>query len=170
MSEPPKLTLAASARGGGMEEKLKLDAIDLRIIEAMKRNGRLTKQALAEAVGLSATPAWVRLKRLEAQGVITGYHARISRTEKPLPVRVLVEITLASHRHADFKRFESAVSDITEIVSCRSVGGGVDYFLTVETTDIDSYQRLVDRLLAMEIGIQRYFTYIVTRAVKDRMD
>lgn len=153
-----------------MEEKLKLDAIDLRIIEAMKRNGRLTKQALAEAVGLSATPVWARLKRLEAQGVITGYHARISMEEQPLPVRVLMEVTLASHRHADFKRFESAVGDIAEIVSCWSVGGGVDYFLTVESTDIDSYQRLVDRMLAMEIGIQRYFTYIVTRAVKDRVD
>lgn len=170
MFEPRDLRRTEAVRGRGlMERKLKMDAIDLRIIEAVKRNGRLTKQALAQAVGLSATPAWARLKRLEAQGVITGYHARISRTEKP-PVRVLMEVTLASHRHADFKRFESVVSDVVEIVSCWSVGGGVDYFLTVETTDIDSYQHLVDRLLAMEIGIQRYFTYIVTRAVKDRAD
>lgn len=153
-----------------MEKKLKVDPIDQRIIEAVKRNGRLTKQALAEAVGLSATPAWARLKRLEAEGIITGYHARVSRTEQAAAVRVLVEVTLASHRHADFKRFEAAINEITEIASCWSVGGGVDYFLTVETADIDSYQRLVDRLLTMEIGIQRYFTYIVTRTVKDRPD
>ncbi|WP_117195871.1 Lrp/AsnC family transcriptional regulator [Rhizobium terrae] len=149
---------------------MKLDAIDLRIIEAMKRNGRLTKQALAETVGLSATPAWARLKRLEAGGVITGYHARVSATAQAPRVRVLMEVTVASHRHADFKRFETAVVAVPEIVSCWAVGGGVDYFLTVETEDIDSYQRLVDRLLTMEIGIQRYFTYIVTRAVKDRTD
>lgn len=153
-----------------MEEKLKVDPIDQRIIEAVKRNGRLTKQALAEAVGLSATPAWARLKRLEAEGIISGYHARVSCTEQAAAVRVLVEVTLASHRHADFKRFEAAIYEITEIASCWSVGGGVDYFLTVETADIDSYQRLVDRLLTMEIGIQRYFTYIVTRTVKDRPD
>lgn len=170
MFKPPESCRNAPVRSGSMEGNLKLDAIDRRIIEAMKRNGRLTKQALAEAVGLSATPAWARLKKLEAQGVITGYHARISKAAEPLPVRVLMEVTLASHRHADFKRFESAIGDIAEVVSCWSVGGGVDYFLTVETTDIDSYQRLVDRMLAMEIGIQRYFTYIVTRAVKDRPD
>lgn len=149
---------------------MKLDSIDLRIIEAMKHNGRLTKQALAEVVGLSATPTWARLKRLEANGVITGYHARISQLAQAPRVRVLMEVTLASHRHADFKRFETAVEAIPETISCWSVGGGVDYFLVVETADIDSYQRLVDRLLAMEIGIQRYFTYIVTRAVKDRAD
>ncbi|WP_429131875.1 Lrp/AsnC family transcriptional regulator [Ensifer sp. 4252] len=149
---------------------MKLDSIDLRIIEAMRSNGRLTKQALAEAVGLSATPAWTRLKRLEASGVITGYHARVARKAANPSVRVLMEVTLASHRHADFKRFEAVVDQVSEIVSCWSVGGGVDYFLTVETADIDSYQRLVDRLLGMEIGIQRYFTYIVTKTVKDRVD
>lgn len=149
---------------------MKLDSIDQRIIEAMKRNGRLTKQALADEVGLSATPVWARLKRLEANGVITGYHARVSQPARAARVRVLMEVTLASHRHADFKRFETAVESVPEIVSCWSVGGGVDYFLTVETDDIDSYQRLVDRLLATDIGIQRYFTYIVTRTVKDRTD
>lgn len=149
---------------------MKLDSIDLRIIEAMKRNGRMTKQALAEAVGLSATPAWARLKRLEANGVITGYHARVVQPKPAAGVRVLMEVTLASHRHADFKRFEAAVEAVPEVVSCWAVGGGVDYFLTVEVETIDSYQRLVDRLLAMEVGIQRYFTYIVTRAVKDRLD
>ena len=153
-----------------MENYVKLDLIDLRIIEAMKRNGRLTKQALAEEVGLSATPVWARLKRLEANGVITGYHARVLQPAKAPPLRVLMEVTLVSHRHADFKRFETAVEAVPAIVSCWSVGGGVDYFLTVETDGVDSYQRLVDRLLAMEVGIQRYFTYLVIRKVKDRTD
>lgn len=153
-----------------METCLKLDAIDLRILDAVRRNGRITKQALAEEVGLSATPCWTRLRRLEAGGIITGYHARIARHRIAPIARVLVEITLTSHRQSDFARFEQAISTIPEITACWSVGGGVDYFLTVTTTDIDSYQRLIDRILAMEIGIERYFSYIVTRMVKEEAD
>ncbi len=152
------------------ETQLKLDSIDLQIIDAVRRNGRLTKQALAEKVGLSATPAWARLKKLESNGIITGYHARITPALCNAAVRVLVEITLETHRHSDFQRFEKAVSTIPEIVSCWSVGGGVDYFLTTQTSDIDAYQRLIDRLLGMEIGIKRYFTYIITRDVKIQTD
>ena len=80
---------------------------------------------------------------------------------------VLMEVTLGNHRQADFDRFERAIRDIPEIVACWSVGGGVDYVLKVMARDIDAYQRLVDALLEREIGIDRYFTYIVTKTVKD---
>ena len=79
----------------------------------------------------------------------------------------MVEVTLGSHRQADFDRFERAVRDVEEIVACWAVGGGVDYLLKIVTRDIDAYQRLVDALLEREIGIDRYFTYIVTRTVKE---
>ncbi|HUG60862.1 MAG TPA: Lrp/AsnC family transcriptional regulator [Methylomirabilota bacterium] len=146
---------------------LKLDAIDLRILAEMQRNGRITKLALAEKVGLSPTPCWTRLARLEKAGVITGYHARVAmKTVAPVTV-VIMEITLASHRQPDFERFERAVRAMPQVVDCWSVGGGVDYFLRIVTPDVDAYQRLVDGLLEREIGIDRYFTYIVTRTVKD---
>ena len=80
---------------------------------------------------------------------------------------VLMEVTLANHRQADFDRFERVIRDIPEIVACWSVGGGVDYVLKVMARDIDAYQRLVDGLLEREIGIDRYFTYIVIKTVKD---
>lgn len=80
---------------------------------------------------------------------------------------VLMEVTLASHRQADFERFERVIRDIREVVACWSVGGGVDYVLKVMARDIDAYQRLVDSLLEREIGIDRYFTYIVTKTVKE---
>lgn len=146
---------------------MKLDRIDLRILEVVQRDGRITKLALAEEVGLSPTPAWMRLRKLEKAGIISGYHAAIDlRTVVPL-THVLVEVTLRSHRQADFDRFERAVRDQPEIVCCWSVGGGVDYVLKVACRDIDAYQRLIDGLLARELGIDRYFTYIVTRAVKE---
>lgn len=145
----------------------KLDAIDLKILDAIQRDGRITKLALAEQVGLSPTPCWMRLRKLEKAGIISGYHARIAiRVVAPVAT-VLMEVTLASHRQADFDRFERVIRDIPEIVACWSVGGGVDYVLKVMTRDIDAYQRLVDGLLGREIGIDRYFTYIVTKTVKE---
>jgi Lrp/AsnC family transcriptional regulator of ectoine degradation len=146
---------------------LKLDPIDLRILDAIQRDGRITKLALAERVGLSPTPCWMRLRRLEKAGIISGYHARVEpRLVAPIAT-VLMEVTLASHRQADFDRFERAVRANPEVVACWSVGGGIDYMLKVVARDIDAYQRFVDALLEREIGIDRYFTYIVTRTVKD---
>jgi len=146
-----------------------LDTIDLKILDAIQREGRITKLALAEKVGLSPTPCWNRLRRLENAGIISGYHARIAiRLVAPVAT-VLMQVTLGNHRQADFDRFERAIRDVPEIVACWSVGGGVDYFLKVLTRDIDAYQRLVDSLLEREIGIERYFTYIVTKAVKEEM-
>ena len=109
----------------------------------------------------------MRLRKLEKAGIVSGYHARVAmRTVAPVAT-VLMEGTLASHRQADFDRFERAIRDIPEIVACWAVGGGVDYVVKVMARDIDAYQRLVDSLLAREIGIDRYFTYIVTKTVKE---
>ncbi|RNJ42648.1 AsnC family transcriptional regulator [Mesorhizobium erdmanii] len=146
---------------------LRLDPIDLKILDAIQRDGRITKLALADKVGLSPTPCWMRLRKLEKAGIVSGYHARIAMRLIAPVATVLMEVTLASHRQADFDRFERAVRDISEIVACWSVGGGVDYVLKVMARDIDAYQRLVDVLLEREIGIDRYFTYVVTKTVKD---
>ncbi|MBO0902929.1 Lrp/AsnC family transcriptional regulator [Jiella sonneratiae] len=146
---------------------IKLDAIDLKILAAIEKEGRITKLKLAETVGLSPTPCWMRLKRLERTGLVAGYHARIEWRLIAPQTTVLVEITLGQHRQADFDRFERVVRATPEVVACWSVGGGVDYLLKVVARDVDAYQRLVDGWLQREIGIARYFTYIVTRTVKE---
>ena len=146
---------------------MKLDAIDLRILEAIQENGRITKLALAEKAGLSPTPCWLRLRKLEKAGIVTGYHARVAVRRLAPVASVMMEVTLANHRQADFDRFERAVAATPEIVACWSVGGGVDYILKIMAPDIDAYQRLVDDLLDRELGIDRYFTYIVTKTVKE---
>ena len=146
---------------------IKLDAIDLRILDAIQRDGRITKLKLAEKVGLSPTPCWMRLARLEKAGIVAGYHARLDLRAVASLATVLMEVTLGNHRQADFDRFERAVRSCPEVMACWSVGGGIDYMLKVTARDIDSYQRFVDSLLEREIGIDRYFTYIVTRTVKD---
>ncbi|ESZ21691.1 AsnC family transcriptional regulator [Mesorhizobium sp. L48C026A00] len=148
---------------------LRLDQIDLKILDAVQRDGRITKLALADKVGLSPTPCWMRLRKLEKAGIVSGYHARVAMRAVAPVATVLMEVTLASHRQADFDRFERVIRDVPEIVACWSVGGGVDYLLKVMARDIDAYQRLVDALLEREIGIDRYFTYIVTKTVKEEV-
>nr|WP_277348912.1 Lrp/AsnC ligand binding domain-containing protein [Sneathiella limimaris] len=77
-----------------------------------------------------------------------------------------MQAELDSHKAEDFEIFEEAVQQIPEIVECWAVGGGVDYFLKIATKDVDTYQRLVDRMLNDKIGLRRYYTYVVTKPVK----
>ena len=143
-----------------------LDAIDIKILATLQKEGRITKLALAERVNLSPTPCWERLKRLEKAGFVVGYRAEIALAKLGSTTTVLVEVTLKQHRIEDFEVFERAVRQVPEIVECLATGGGIDYLLKVVTHDIDAYQRLIDELLTAGIGIDRYFTYVVTRTVK----
>jgi len=144
----------------------KLDRIDLRILSVLQKQGRITKQKLANEVNLSVSPCWVRLKRLEEAGIINGYHAEVQLDKLTQFSTVLVEITLKHHAAEDFERFENAMMDAPHVIDCYATGGGVDYVLKVIARDIDHYQQLIDDMLAQDIGIDRYFTYIVTKAVK----
>jgi len=80
----------------------------------------------------------------------------------------MLEITLANHQAKDFLRFETAVQTVPEITECWAIGGGMDYILKIVVNDVDTYQKLLDRLLADEIGIDRYFSYIVTKSIKSK--
>lgn len=144
----------------------KLDSYDLAILRTLQADGRITKVALAKAVNLSPSPCWERLRRLEASGYITGYHAEVELRKLGPVTEVLVEVTLANHQAEDFKRFESKIQDVPEVVECSATGGGIDYVLKVVVRDVDAYQRLMDRLLEAGIGIDRYFGYVVTKPVK----
>lgn len=145
----------------------KLDATDLKILSVLQREGRITKLALAEKVNLSPTPCWERLKRLEDSGYVRGYRADIA-VEKLAPMTTaIVEVTLKQHRLADFNRFEDTMRKTPEIIECHSTGGGIDYVLKVVAPDIGGYQTFIDGLLEADIGIDKYFTYVVTRAIKD---
>lgn len=145
---------------------LKLDDRDLKILSILQKEGRISKTALAERVNLTPAPCWERLKRLEEAGIITGYRAEVALSRIAPHVTVFVAVELEDHRAENFQLFERAVQKVDEIVGCWAVGGGFDYILQVVARDIDAYQRLVDRLLEIRLGLKRYFTYIVTKPVK----
>lgn len=145
---------------------MKLDARDIAILRVLSTEGRITKAALADRVGLSPTPCWERLRKLERAGLIEGYRAEIALRRIGPHVTVFVAAELADHTAASFRAFEDAVQRHEEITACWALGGGFDYLLQVVTRDIDAYQRLIDTLLDARVGLARYFTYVVTKPVK----
>jgi Lrp/AsnC family transcriptional regulator of ectoine degradation len=148
-------------------ETPRLDARDIKILAILQREGRIPKAALAERVNLSATPCWERLRRLEEAGIIQSYGAQISlKAFGPVAI-VFVEIEIESHRSEDFSRFEHAVARIPEIVECWAVGGGIDYLCKVVVRNLTDYQALIERMLGDQVGIRRYYSYVVTSAVKN---
>lgn len=148
---------------------MKLDPLDLKILAALQDDGRITKLRLAEIVHLSPSACFERLRRLEQAGYVKSYHAEIDLNRVVQTTTALVEVTLDRHGAADFSRFEQAINETPEVVECYSIGGGIDYILKVVAVDIDHYQSVIDRLLAADVGISRYFTYFVTKLVKRRL-
>ncbi|UWR78380.1 Lrp/AsnC family transcriptional regulator (plasmid) [Phaeobacter inhibens] len=145
---------------------MQLDQRDLDILRVLSTEGRITKAALADRIGLSPTPCWDRLKKLEQAGLIEGYGARINLKKLAPHVTVFVAAEIADHTAASFRAFEAAMQRYEEVTACWALGGGFDYLLQIVTRDIDAYQRLIDEMLDARIGLSRYFTYVVTKPVK----
>lgn len=143
----------------------KLDRIDLRILAHLQRNARMTNVELADAVGLSTSPCLTRVKRLEKAGYIAGYGAEIELRKLGDTTSIFTEVTLADHRMQDFARFEVAVRGVDEVLECHLVSGGYDYMLRFMTRSIQHYQEVMEELLSRNVGIEKYFSYIVIKTV-----
>ena len=149
---------------------LRLDSTDLKILAVLQKEGRITKAALADRVNLTATPCWERLKRMEKAGVISGYGARLSmKALGPVSV-IFMAAEIENHRSEDFRRFEQAILDNDHVTGCWAVGGGIDYLLRIVAKDVESYQLMVDEMLSSDIGLKRYYSYIMTKAIKEGPD
>lgn len=144
-----------------------VDARDLAILSVLARQGRITKAELAEHAGLGTTACADRLARLEREGVVAGYRAQIALKTLGPHLEVFVTVELKNHNAAAFQTFERAVAQEREIVQCWALGGGLDYLMHIVCRDVDAYQRFMDHLLDRRIGLSRYFTYIVTKSVKE---
>lgn len=147
-----------------MNEALKIDRLDLRILSQLQKNGRITNVDLADAVGLSPSPCLIRVKRLEQAGYIEGYGAQLRLQKLGDTLTVFTELTLADHRREDFVRFESAVREVDEVLECHLVSGGYDYLLRFLTRGVDHYQEVIEALLERDVGIAKYFSYIVIKS------
>ena len=145
----------------------KLDERDIQILSILQEEGRITKTALADRLNLSLTPSWDRLQRLEEEGIIESYGARLSSPFLKNFHLVITEVELESHKEGEFARFEDAIMGFDEVLSCWSVGGGLDYILKILVKDVSDYQDFLKRVLKANIGLRRYFSYAVLDRVKE---
>ncbi|MBB2973082.1 Lrp/AsnC family transcriptional regulator [Mesorhizobium sp. RMAD-H1] len=143
---------------------MKLDKIDLKILSELQKNGRITNVELAELVNLSPSPCLMRVKKLQAEGFITGYSAQIDIAKLGQTLTVFTEITLKNHRQVDFARFLATVEKVDSVVECHLVSGGYDYLMKFVTAGITEYQTIMERLIEMDIGIDKYFSFVVLKS------
>lgn len=142
----------------------KLDRIDINILAELQKNGRVTNAQLADLVGLSPSPCLTRVKRLEDSGYISGYSATINLSKLGTVQAVFTSVTLGDHRRNDFIRFEQVIRSFEELVECHLVSGGFDYLLKFVVRDIAHYQAMMEQILERNIGVSKYFSYIVIKS------
>ena len=143
-----------------------LDAIDARILDLVQHDASLSVAEIAERVGLSSSPCWRRIKRLEDAGVIRKRVTLIDGEKLGLDFEVFLEVKLALPSKQNLDAFDAAVAALPEVTSCATVTGGMDYILRVVTRDIhafDTFQR--DKLLALGL-VSDIESRIVIRRVK----
>ncbi len=142
---------------------VKLDRIDIRIMHELQKNGRITNVELAELVHLSPSPCLMRVKKLQDAGYITGYSAQIALAKLGPTITVFTEVTLKNHRQIDFARFQQAIEKVEEVIECHLISGGYDYLLKFITASISDYQEIMERLTDNDIGIDKYFSFVVMK-------
>lgn len=123
-----------------------LDRYDYAILDALQRDGTLSVAQLSEQIGLSATPCWKRLRRLEEEGVIENRVVIINRRKVGLPVTVFISIRTSQHDEKWYTHFAAAVAAMPEVQEFHRMSGDVDYLLKVVTSDIEGYDRFYKKL------------------------
>jgi DNA-binding Lrp family transcriptional regulator len=144
----------------------KLDRIDCRILAALQEDARLTNQALSERVALSPSACLARVRRLEREGVIQGYHARLDPFALDIGLVLYADITLAGHTPAELARFEAAIVDLPQVVEASHVTGAFDYILKVVVADMAEWTRIAEGLAGSDLGVDRINSYVVMRKPK----
>jgi Lrp/AsnC family leucine-responsive transcriptional regulator len=145
-----------------------LDRIDLHILAVLQQDGRIVMKDLAEQVGLSLTPCIERVKRMERDGVIAGYHARVTPQALGLQILVFVEITLRQKSEQAFERFRRAMLSLPEVLECHLVSGDFDYLIKARIPEMTEYRRLLGEILHVADGGQSK-SYVVMEEVKETL-
>lgn len=149
------------------KRKKALDRLDRRILAELQGNGRLSYVELAERVGLSATPCIERVKRLEKEGYIEGYYARLNPALMGFSMLVFVEISLSYQSRDAFAQFNKAVESLPFMLECHLVSGDADYLIKARINDMSEYRALLGDMLLNLPGVKNSKSYIVMEEVKE---
>ncbi len=146
--------------------KTDLDATDRRLLRELQRDGKASVQDLAERCGLSTSPAWRRIRRLEEAGIIKGYAALLSARKIGLKTRAYVHVSLIDHTETSIRIFDDFVAREEQVVECCSITGTEDYLLKVVATDPEALEHfLMKKILGLGI-VRNSTTHFVLRQKK----
>jgi len=144
-----------------------LDRYDRAILEVLTTDGRISLTDLAARIGLTKTPTQVRLRRLESEGVITGYRAMLD----PIRIRrdhvAFVEVKLTDTRERALTAFNEAVRKVPQIEQCYMLAAGFDYLLKVRTSDMAAYRKVLAEGISTLPHVSHTSTYVAMQAVKE---
>lgn len=144
-----------------------LDAFDLKIVEALSQDGRMSITDLSQQVGLSKTPCQVRLKRLMDEGYILGFRAVLDARKFGLDHIAFAEVKLSDTRETALNEFNTAVRKIREVEECHMIAGAFDYLLKVRTSDIRRYRHVLGEKISSLPHVASTSTFVVMQAVKE---
>lgn len=144
-----------------------LDKVDRKILRLLQDNGRMSMTELAEQVGMSVSPVSERVRRLERDGVITGYAARLNPQALGLGLLVFVEIKLRSKSGNIFDDFRREVAKVPQILECYLVSGEYDYLLKVRLPDMAAYRDLLGNILLQLPAAAESRSYVVMEEAKE---
>jgi DNA-binding Lrp family transcriptional regulator len=144
----------------------RIDQTDRKLLTALQTDARRTTAELAEAVNLSTSPCWRRVKRLEDIGVIEGYRAVLNRRALGWGVMVFVNVSIEDHGEEEARAFEQAVAALPEIIACWSVAGRSDFLMQVVAEDLDTYAEFAMTTVRRLPGIKAMETTFTLKEVK----
>ena len=150
-------------------EHFMLDRQDRQILALLQENGRMTNLELSEKIGLSPTPCLRRVKRLEEEGVITGYAAIVDQKAYGLPLSVFVSVRLSQQNEEQIKEFEKAVAGWNEVTECHLMTGSRDYLLHIYADGIEGYERFLKQKMTRLKCIQSVETNFAMSTIKKRI-
>lgn len=159
---PENSTLASKS----MRDPGDLDRLDYAILRALQRDARLSLAEISAEVGLTTSPCWSRIKRLEEAGVIEGYSVRINAEKVGLRDTVIVQVTLDNHSDEALVRFGRELEQIPEVLEAFLVSGDYDYYLRLAVADTRDYERLLREKLYKIPGIRHSKSSFVLRQLK----
>lgn len=129
---------------------MELEIIDVQILRLLKQNAKISIKEIANKVGLSTTPVFERIKKLERTKIIESYTIKLNRDKIGKPLRILCQISLKEHSKSAIEVFEKEITELQEINECLHVAGNYDYLLILEMKDVQSYEQfLKDKLATM---------------------
>jgi len=152
------------------ENPRKLDRIDLRILQTLQKDGRISYVDLGETVGLSTSPCLERVRKLEREGFIQGYQARLHPHLLNAALLVYVEISLDYNTPDIFDQFRAAVLTVPQVQECHLVSGDFDYLLKIRIADMRTYRELLGDILQDLPGVRDTKSYVVMEELKETLD